>query len=323
MSSLTEKSFAERMYELLPAIYKKADLAVRPNPEPLRRYLQIPAVALDSVAENVEEIEMLRNLDFTPSKYLDPMGRMFGFNFPDGTTDEEKRRIIKNLPDLYKMKGNSRVFEMIARLIFSKDAKTSTDWDYSRGSSTNFHVNLEVGDKMVDGIDSKMERFNQLIEMFRPVNVGVLWTMLVFYDYTVDMSAEESVEVIKMLINDNINQFGKDTALLNSNRTVGDNFILYGGKNLPETWYINNSDDSTAIDSFVFVPFNDNADMNVVEDNDAMNISIAVQNENVEIYPLDNETADRLVDYNRMLNFGIIGDTIELNALPTITTIGG
>lgn len=184
------ENFGEKLYQLLPKIYHEQDLKAL-NPEPLRRFLQVTSLGLDTIDRRIDAMHLIFNIDFTPVQYLDPIGRMLGFDFRKDTTEEEKRRIIKNLPTLYKLKGNTIVFEMLARIMFHEEAKAEVDWIYSDSDSgVKLEIELEVGDFITD-MQGKMDRYNYLAEKFRPVNVGYVWKMLVFYYEEVFAKVEE------------------------------------------------------------------------------------------------------------------------------------
>ena len=316
---VSDKDFHEILYNHFPQLYRTEDANIQPEPYPLKRFMQIASEGFKALESEIDGMQLLFNADFMPEKYLDPIARMMGFDFPVGTTVTEKRRVIKNLPTLYKLKGNERVYGMLARLLFHKDAKTSVKWIRSE-NQTNLQVNLEVGDSQSSEIDGKMERFKELIEFFRPVNVGTTWNMLVFYDYLIELYGfEDKFDFTTIFMDDNLNPLGKNIAKLNSNYLLSNNLLLYGGNKIPETYNVARVTDYS-VDLMNFEAMEYDIPLEVFELDHFDRVNFAVDIEDFEIYPLE-DSKDTIVDYRQMLNYGIIGSTMILNQLPKITKL--
>lgn len=194
-----EKEFSLQLYETLPENFINKDKEIKlPKPQPLKRFFEIAGKGLSEVEKVYDMQKLLYNVDKVNPNLLDILGAVLGFDFPDGTTIEEKRRFLKNLPNLYKLKGNQKVFELLARIIFDRTARTSTSWEYidneDGSTSRKVRILLEVDDSIFTDLDleSRRQRFNIQVQTFRPVNVGLIWTILVVYKNSAKISNKES-----------------------------------------------------------------------------------------------------------------------------------
>lgn len=323
------KDIAQVVYDLLPEMYRRADSEViKPYSEPLKRFIQVASVGLKDIEGKSDAMKLLRNADFVDERFLDILGRNFGFEFPSGTTVEEKRRLLKNLPDLYKIKGNSDVFDLLARTLFHKSAKTSVDWRYDDvENSRNVQVTLELGDSAVDneGLEGKRQRFIKLIEYFRPVNVGTAWTMSMFYDVVVELLNQEEEQIVKVNINDNFNPYDKETSTLNSNDTLGvigfdvKPFNIYGGNTYPEYFPTDKTVESAFSDLVKLNSDNEVAKFSIRETLDHTLAIIPIEKERAEILTYETFSQDVTIDYSGTMNFGVIGESLILNTIPIAT----
>lgn len=313
---VSNEKFADLLYRHLPQIYRTEDSKVQPIPYPLKRFLQVASVGFEQVEDNIDNLALLFDPELMPEKFLDPVARMMGFPFPPGTTVEEKRRLLSNLPALYSLKGEDVVFGMLARLLFHKTAKATTEWVYKE-TSTSVKIKLDVLEGQPGELDLKRERYLKLIDFFRPVNVGISWTILVFYQYLIDLKVSDSHSFDILKVNDNYNTYRKyATAELNNQGfLLGDNFYTFGGLLYPETFNLLKSTD-------------EHSDLMKVKSNYLVELKpeektkdnlLMRDKEETDVYGLDIGGRDVLVDRTMMLNYGLLGSTMILNQLPKIT----
>lgn len=206
------KELYEILYDRLPEIYRKEDAEVPLNPYPLKRFFQIAFEGVKPLEKKIQNVENLFNVGLTDAKNLDTLGELLGLTFPKGTLEEEKRRIIKNLPQLYKMKGTDTVYGVLAKLVFHKDAKTNILWSYDGFP----RADIEVLDTIED-LDGKQTRFLELLEHFRTPNTKIGWVISIIYLYEVKIKTEDTHKDVMVSVN----------GLLNYGR-LNENLILNG-----------------------------------------------------------------------------------------------
>lgn len=289
---ISDKDFHEILYSQFPALYRNEDAKVQPNPFPLKRFMQVASVGFEQFESEIDGMQLLFNADYMPEKYLDPIGRMLGFDFPVGTTVEEKRRIIKNLPTLYKLKGNTEVYEMLATALFFGKAQSSVQWITEGGEEEgsfkrlNVQVVLEVGEDNAVEVQTARDRFLQLVEYFRPVNVGTSWVMEIFYREDEKISGKELLDFNTLFMNDT-----ETFNLLTSKDTDKDTIIMKIDTILEEF---------NAIDQF--------------KDDDMTAVHTTTQDS--ELLKAESKAYDKIHDYRNQLNLGKLGSTMVLNEMP-------
>lgn len=198
---VSDKKFDEVLYDLLPAVYHTADKEANPVPLPLKRFLQVASVGFEKVETDIDGLAMLFDVDKVDVKYLPLISRMLGYELPHNCSVEEARGIIRNLPYLYKIKGTTQIFEVISRIVFGIDSKITVRWQYQE-SYTSLNIVMDFYDKITN-VDNRQEVFEELVNYFRPVNVGVKWEFLIRYvdEYTHDFEVTNTID--HLLLHDN------------------------------------------------------------------------------------------------------------------------
>jgi phage tail-like protein len=194
------KNFSEQLYQMLPAIYRKEDANIKPNKEPLRRYLKILGDGgFNTLLKSIEETRFVHDIDNIDSKYLPLIAKTLGLDFPYNIDENTQRKFLKIVPTLYKLKGTESSFNYLAREIFSTKSKiTTTVPQYKEGISEEelrkIYLNIEV-DGGISDTQRKEEFFRQFAENIRPVNMELLIILkLIYYaDYDLQSRARDTV----------------------------------------------------------------------------------------------------------------------------------
>lgn len=217
-------SFGEIFYKRLPEIYKKEDRNAL-NPYQLKKYLRILGEGFDDIEKSVDSLKFNFDMDLATTETITPSAKLLGFNFPYNMTENEKRNLVKILPLLYRNKGNAKVFEYLANVIFGQYSNPVTiDLEKSTmlvGSNPNAHC-ITIGVSYLDELPNLLDRLRNYImfvEEFRPVN---LFLKYVFKPFTEEVGLLKIVDTILDLpivytneyVLYDIDEFYFDTSLL-------------------------------------------------------------------------------------------------------------
>lgn len=267
-------SFDKYLYNTLPPIYRSEDAKIKPNPEPLRRFLQIlNEGGFKPIISNVDRLRNLSNIDNANSEDLSNIVRALGLEFPYNMTDSERRKYIKIIPSLYKLKGAEDSFNYLAREIFSTKSKIDTKVaEYVEGMTPEewrkIFLNIEIDGGLPD-IQRKEENFRKFVEIIRPVNRILVINLMLMYYTSYDLQGrarDSSFETLKD--HQGVDRFryrllvdGVDQNIKNSGIILGQNpneFLylnqgkIYGNQKLKELIKI--IDDSKVLDSIIVSP---------------------------------------------------------------------
>lgn len=169
---------------MLPAIYRKEDAKIRPNKEPLKRFLQVLSEGgFEPFLESVDALKNLTDIDSIDPRLLHLVVRTLGLDFPYNMTENERRKYLKIIPAIYKSKGTEDSFNFLAREIFSTRTNITTIPEtYVEGMTPEewrrIYIRIEVDGTLPD-LQRKEENFRKFVEIVRPVN-RILVISLVF-----------------------------------------------------------------------------------------------------------------------------------------------
>ncbi|AEZ50528.1 hypothetical protein F400_gp081 [Bacillus phage BCD7] len=180
----------EELYNLLPNIYKEEDSKIKPDPLPLKRFMQVVGTGLDFMREKIDGHFNLYDIDKCPPEFLPHLFRQIGFDIPYEMTEIEQRGLLKLVPTLYKLKGTSAVFDYLARQIYSKEATTNVVWknrtynpDGTVKDRNRIVITIDVNEGTgEDKIAQKLELFSKQAEKFRPVNHELFPSIILYYE---------------------------------------------------------------------------------------------------------------------------------------------
>lgn len=202
-----KNSFDKFLYDSLPPIYRSEDLKIKPNPEPLKRFLQIlHEGGFKPLIESVESLRNLSDIDNARPEDLNLIVQSLGLEFPFNMTDSERRKYIKTIPSIYKLKGTEDSFNYLAREIFSTKTSINTRVaEYVEGMTPQewrrIFIDIEVDGALPD-LKGKEENFRKFVEIIRPVNrILVINLMLMYYDeYKLSELArdEHLIDIVKV-----------------------------------------------------------------------------------------------------------------------------
>lgn len=180
-------NFDLQLYNMLPPIYRKEDAKIRPNPEPLKRFLKIlHEGGFKPLIERIDSHQNLMDIDVADSRYLHLLVKTLGLDFPYNMSDKERRKYLKIIPSIYKSKGTADAFNFLAREIFSTKTKINTRAEvYKEGMTPKewrrIFIDMEVDGALPD-LQRKEENFRKFAEIVRPVNrILVINLVLVYY----------------------------------------------------------------------------------------------------------------------------------------------
>lgn len=180
-------NFDLQLYNMLPPIYRKEDAKIRPNPEPLKRFLKIlHEGGFKPLIERIDSHQNLMDIDVADSRYLHLLVQTLGLDFPYNMSDKERRKYLKIIPSIYKSKGTADSFNFLAREIFSTKAKIQTRAEvYKEGMTPEewrrIFIDIEVDGALPD-LQRKEENFRKFVEIVRPVNrILVINLVLAYY----------------------------------------------------------------------------------------------------------------------------------------------
>lgn len=209
-------NFDLQLYNMLPPIYRKEDAKIRPNPEPLKRFLKILYEGgFKPLIQKIDSHQNLMDIDVADPRYLHLLVQTLGLDFPYNMTDKERRKYLKIIPSIYKSKGTANAFNFLAREIFSTKTKINTRAEvYKEGMTPKewrrIFIDIEVDGALPD-LKRKEENFRKFAEIVRPVN-RILVINLIFVYFTEYKFAErvrDSFNSEFIIVNPELDRFMK------------------------------------------------------------------------------------------------------------------
>ena len=202
-------NFDLQLYNMLPPIYRKEDAKIRPNPEPLKRFLKIlHEGGFKPLIQEIDSHQNLMDIDVADSRYLHLLVQTLGLDFPYNMTDKERRKYLKIIPSIYKSKGTADSFNFLAREIFSTKTNINTRAEvYEEGMTPEewrrIFIDIEVDGALPD-LQRKEENFRKFVELVRPVNrILVINLILMYYDnYRFDGLVRDLYDFDKLIFNE-------------------------------------------------------------------------------------------------------------------------
>lgn len=206
--------FDLQLYNMLPPIYRNEDAKIRPNPEPLKRFLKIlHEGGFKPLIHDIDSQQNLMDIDVADSRYLHLLVQTLGLDFPYNMTDKERRKYLKIIPAIYKSKGTADSFNFLAREIFSTKTNINTRAEvYEEGMTPEewrrIFIDIEVDGALPD-LQRKEENFRKFVEIVRPVNrLLVINLMLTYFDtYKFDERVRDLFNSEIITINPELDEF--------------------------------------------------------------------------------------------------------------------
>lgn len=206
-------NYGEKLYEMLPAIYKDEDAKIRPHPYPLKRFMKIAGTGFEHLEDKLQGHYNLYDLDRTPSELLPYLAEMMGFDFPYEMTEVEQRSFLKVLPLLYKFKGTAQVFDYLGQVIFGASTRVESTYrmnvDPELAYKHVIDVYVQVAGSTSD-IAVRADRYNKFAENFRPLNTELNPVVQLFYSDIYEILRNGDWDVTKAT--------SKDTEAYDKNR---------------------------------------------------------------------------------------------------------
>ena len=193
----------DKLYEILPELYRREDSNIAPIPYPLKRYLKILGTGMDALAKDINDFNNIHNIDLCPDELLDIACNFYGFKFPANTSSATKRRILKVLPSLYQHKGTRKAILYLVRAMFGVTSEIEVYCPrYEEGMTSEelrrIFLKIQVDDTVLD-VDSKMENFSTYAEIIRPVNRKFVVSLSTLFNEELQSGwANESNDIIKL-----------------------------------------------------------------------------------------------------------------------------
>ena len=119
-------NIGEYLYNILPPIYRKADLDTNMT---LKKYLDALGISVGNVLDDTVNLLELIDVEKIPTRLLPYYGRMFGFEYDDSVPEDFQRKYLANIVDIFKRKGTKAVIRFTARELTGMDA-TVTEGHY-------------------------------------------------------------------------------------------------------------------------------------------------------------------------------------------------
>lgn len=178
-------NLGDKLYEMLPEIYKQSDSEATPIPYPLQRFFKVLGGGFDFLEEKITEYSNILDVDNCPKEYLLSLAGLLGFEFPYSMDEATQRKFIRILPTLYRLKGTSTSFEYLAHEIFGKSAVISSyNATYTEGMLPEewrkIFVKVELDGESLY-LAGKEENFRKFVEILRPVNSIIITDLSLFY----------------------------------------------------------------------------------------------------------------------------------------------
>lgn len=210
-------NFDLQLYNMLPPIYRKEDAKIRPNPEPLKRFLKIlHEGGFKPLIEKIDSHQNLMDIDVADSKYLHLLVWTLGLDFPYNMTDKDRRKYLKIIPSLYKSKGTADSFNFLAREIFSTKTNIHTRAEvYKEGMTPEewrrIFIDIEVDGALPD-LQRKEENFRKFVEIVRPVNrILVINLILAYYtEYKFAERVRDPYSFVSIAYKHEVEEFRKE-----------------------------------------------------------------------------------------------------------------
>lgn len=207
-------NFDKHLYNMLPSFYRNEDAKIRPNPEPLRRFLKIlHEGGFKQVIHEIDSHQNLLDIDVVDSKHLMSLVQTLGLDFPYNMTDKERRKYLKIIPAIYKSKGTVDSFNFLAREIFSTKTNINTRAEvYEEGMTPEewrrIFIDIEVDGALPD-LQRKEENFRKFVELVRPVNrILVMNLILTYYaEYKFAERARDLFNFEVIIVNTELDKF--------------------------------------------------------------------------------------------------------------------
>ena len=207
-------NFYLKLYNMLPPVYRNEDAKIRPNPEPLKRFLRIlHDGGFKPLIHEIDSQQNLMDIDVADSRYLHLLVQTLGLDFPYNMTDNERRKYLKIIPAIYKSKGTADSFNFLAREIFSTKTNINTRAEvYEEGMTPEewrrIFIDIEVDGALPD-LQRKEENFRKFIEIVRPVNrILVINLILAYYtEYKFDERVRDTFNSEIITINPELDKF--------------------------------------------------------------------------------------------------------------------
>lgn len=196
-----KRDLASLLYDKnLPQIYRKMDALGKPTPYPLKRFLQVADAGFNYISDKTEGVFNLYDPDTCPPEFIPYLADMVGFEFPEGLPIERQRLYLKNMPDLYKNKGNRRVFNYFGRIAFGPETYVTSarrNWTVTESGVNYVELRVEI-DGDTKNINLRTDEFRYFAEQFRPVNhkLNVLIALMYYDQY--ESAQIEDLDVHKL-----------------------------------------------------------------------------------------------------------------------------
>lgn len=188
---MDSKTFSEKLYNTLPAMYHNADSMVD---YALKRYLQVLSDGGYSfVVDELNGILNLNDPERTPSEVLGVLFEQYGLPLFNGIPEVYLRKLLPILGDLYARKGATTVIEYLTSII--SDVKT--DIVISPDFLNDYHVDLRL-EMDYDQTGARdlpdREQLLRIIKEFLPFFIEVTIIFVYLFYETAKLQARERLE---------------------------------------------------------------------------------------------------------------------------------
>lgn len=201
MNKINKIDFKQQLYNDLPKIYRELD-----EQGDLEDFLKIFGETANLMLDEVQDYDNLFKVNDVDAKYLPYLAEMLGFTFPYDIPEEEQRKFVKVMPELYARKGTASCFEYLAREIFDWDVETDRGMVYNELETHKVNrVKLDFYIKTFEDpfLESKVDNFMKFAELFRPVNSLLKLIAKLRVQTELDLFENKNVITIKDLVNQN------------------------------------------------------------------------------------------------------------------------
>ena len=316
------EDYGKKLYEALPPLYRREDAKIRPKPYPLKRFLQVAGTGFNFLAEKQEGHANMFDLYNTNSIFLPHLAEMMGYKFPYEMSEIEQRNFLKVLPDLYKYKGTSRVFDYLGQVVFGSTTRVHSDYRLNDDPKLPYYhvldIYIEINGNLRD-IGVRSERYRKFADTFRPLNTVINPIAQVYYTDEYFRNVNDDVmknTIIYVKATDEydrgrqsessiIRLLNKDYESYNVGDNLNDNFFK-GGSTLNK-FQLN--------DSFVL----NGSKYSTISHRDT--IIIKPVTEVFSSVKLDNSGEDYAITIGGTLNSGVLNSNFVLNKASTRTKL--